>query len=255
MNTFVARDLAQEAERINAAIRAQPLEASHRQALARLCLLRKEYPRALKQLQLACQFDADLEPEAQLSRMLVCAEQTREAVFAGKILPDLLAPASGWFENMIQALREPPEKAAAIRRDALAEAPPSAGHWGESSSFEWLADGDERLGPVFELILGGVYYWVPFDAVESLRVPTPGSAMDLVWTPVELKLTGQDARIAYMPSRYIPEEQGEESLLSGAETVWQESPEGIWIGQGRRVWYADGEPFGMFEAGLIAFER
>ena len=257
MSSFIARDLAQETERIHAAICAKPLEASHRQALARLCLLRADYPKALKQLQLACQFDAALEAEAQLTRMLVLAEQTREAVFAGKILPDLLKPADDWLTALINALREPPDAAAALRREAFSSVSPSAGHCGESSSFQSFADGDDRLGPVFELILGGTYYWVPVDTVESLYVPTPASVVDLVWVPVELKLIGQAARIAYLPSRYVllPEDQADESFLTGAKTDWQASPEGGWTGRGRRVWYADEVPLSLFEAGRITFER
>jgi len=254
MSSFVTRDLAGEIERISTAVRAEPLNASHRLALARLRLVQGEYLKALQQFQLVCQFDAELAPEAQLVRMLVRAEQEREAVFAGKILPDLFREAPAWLDKMIAALREP--AAAEMRREALDEAQPSAGIFGETS-FEWIADGDERLGPVLEVILGGSYYWVPFEIVESLTVPAPSQAMDLVWAPVELTLVGQSANTVYMPSRYVlpPEGERAEPLLTGAETVWQETTDGIWWGRGRRMWYVDGEPLGMFEAGHITFRR
>jgi type VI secretion system protein ImpE len=261
MTLLISRGLAREMEDINAAIRAEPLAASHRLALARLRLVQGEYPKALQQLQLACQFDAELEPEAQLVRMLVRAEQIREAVFDGKILPDLLTAASGWLEKLIGALREGGEKAAAMRQEALSEAAPSKGGYGESESptkFEWIADGDERLGPVIEIILGGTYYWVPFDKVESLHIPPPKRVMELVWAPVDLKLVGHPASsIVYMPTRYLPpREEGTDALLTGTETIWRELPGGGgWQGHGRRVWYVDGEPLGMFEAGRINLEH
>jgi type VI secretion system protein ImpE len=259
MTLLISRGLAREMEDINAAIRAEPLTASHRLALARLRLVQGEYPKALQQLQLACQFDAELEPEAQLVRMLVRAEQIREAVFSGKILPDLLAAAPAWLEKLIGALRESGEKATAMRQEALSEAPPSKGCYGEpESAFEWIADGDERIGPVIEVILGGTYYWIPFDRVESLHIPPPKRTMELVWTPVDLKLVGHPAgNIAYMPARYIPP-VGErtDALLTGTETVWGELPGGGgWHGHGRRVWYVDGEPLDMFEMGRIKLEH
>ncbi|MDR2209575.1 MAG: hypothetical protein LBE22_11470 [Azoarcus sp.] len=259
MTLLISRGLDREMEDINAAIRANPLEASHRLALARLRLVQGEYPKALQQLQLACQFDAGLEPEAQLVRMLVRAEQVREAVFDGKILPDLLAAPPAWLEKLTGALRENGEKATAMRQEALSEASPSKGCYGESeSAFEWIADGDERLGPVIEVILGGTYYWISFDMVESLYIPAPKNVMELVWAPVDLKLIGHPAdTIAYMPARYVlPVEERTDALLVGTETVWRELPEGGgWQGHGRRVWYVDGEPLGMFEAGRIRFER
>ncbi|MDR2092616.1 MAG: hypothetical protein LBP58_04785 [Azoarcus sp.] len=255
MTSLITNGLQQEIEQINAAIRTEPLAASHRLALAQLRLVQGEYAKALQQLQLACQFDADLAPEAQLIRMLVRAEQTREAVFEGKILPDLLVPPPTWLENMIAALREEGDKAAELRQKALAEAPPSRGRHGETA-FEWIADGDERLGPVTEIILGGVYYWIPFDMVESLEIPAPKKAMELVWAAVDLKLSGQPARIAYMPSRYIlPENERSDALLIGAETLWKELPGGTWRGCGRRAWLVDGEPLSMFEVGRMSFER
>jgi type VI secretion system protein ImpE len=258
MASLTIRDLAREIEQINTAIRAEPLEASHRLALAQLRLVQGEYQKALQQLQLACQFDAELAPEAQLTRMLVRAEQTREAVFAGKILPDLLAPAPVWLESMIGALRQSGEEAAQTRRAALEAAPTNKGsHGGDTSSaFEWIADGDDRLGPVIEIILGGTYYWVPFEIVESLQVPVPKRAMELVWAPVELKLTGHPARIAYMPARYLPfEEKRSDRLLTGAETIWHETPGGTWHGDGRRVWYVDEAALDMFGAGRISLEH
>ncbi|MDR0702786.1 MAG: hypothetical protein LBF61_10375 [Azoarcus sp.] len=254
MTSLVTNGLQQEIEQINAAIRAEPLAASHRLALAQLRLVQGAYAKALQQLQLACQFDVDLIPEAQLIWALVRAEQTREAVFGGKILPDLLTPPSEWLESMIAALREADGKAAEMRRKALSEAPPSQGRYGETA-FEWIADGDERLGPVIEIILGGVYYWIPFDMVESLEIPAPKKAMELVWAPVDLKLPGHPAKIAYMPSRYIlSENERSDALLVGAETLWKELPGGTWRGCGRRAWIVDGEPLSMFEVGRISFE-
>jgi type VI secretion system protein ImpE len=257
MTSLINGGLSQEVERISTAIRTEPLDPSHRLALAQLRLVQGEYPKALQQLQLGCQFDAELEPEAQLIKILVTAEQTREAVFAGKILPDLLAEPPPWLEKLIQALREPDEKAAELRQEALSEAPESKGTYGESSGFESIADGDERLGPVLEIILGGTYYWVPFDAVESLGIPVPHRAMDLVWAPVELKLVGQPARIAYIPARYVlpAGEELTDTLLTGTETIWRETAEGLWYGLGRRVWYVDGETLGIFEAGKLSFEH
>ena len=39
----------------------------------------------------------------------------------------------------------------------------------EDSAFEWIADADDRLGPVLEAIVNGRYYWVPFERVRRIQ--------------------------------------------------------------------------------------
>ena len=35
--------------------------------------------------------------------------------------------------------------------------------------FDWIMDGDTRLGPVLELMMKGTYYWVPQQRVKDHR--------------------------------------------------------------------------------------
>ncbi|MFN3988203.1 MAG: type VI secretion system accessory protein TagJ [Rhodocyclaceae bacterium] len=246
--------LADRIAQVSDLIRKHPLVADHRRALAHLRVTTNEHTRALQQLQAASQLDPLLAPEAQLVRMLTRAEQMRSAVFDGKILPDVVASAPEWMEQLLAALRASDTEAATLREQALASAPACAGRLDEDA-FEWLADGDERLGPVFELIFGGSYYWVPMDAVSHITMAAPSQLLDLVWAPVTVVLKGHAARSAFMPARYPlrSEDQPDDGLLLGDRTEWLESSAGCWIGRGRRTWHADGEPVAMFQAQRIDF--
>jgi len=258
MSSLIASNLGAQIEAVSAAIRREPLEASHRLALTQLEIVRGKYERALKQLQLACQFNIELAPEAQLTRMLIRAEQVREAVFAGKIKPDLLYPPPPWVDKMIEAMCYTDEQAAEKRQSALLDMPMCKGRYAESSSFGCIVDGDDRLGPIIELILGGDYYWVAFDMIESLQIPQPVRAIDLVWTLVDVKLVGHPNKVAYMPARYVlTKTEGEytNSFLTGAETVWREFYDGFWQGYGRKTWFVDEEPLSIFEASRIDIEH
>jgi protein involved in temperature-dependent protein secretion len=73
-----------------------------------------------------------------------------------------------------------------------------------------------------------------------------------------VKLVGHPYKVAYMPARYILPENREEhtnSLLIGTETIWWEFYDGFWQGYGRKTWFADGNPFSIFEASRIDIEH
>ncbi|MEA7187988.1 type VI secretion system accessory protein TagJ, partial [Salmonella enterica subsp. enterica serovar Virginia] len=42
-----------------------------------------------------------------------------------------------------------------------------------------------RLGPVLELVTGGVYIWLPFSQIRSLESPQPTRLTDLLWKPID----------------------------------------------------------------------
>ena len=69
--------------------------------------------------------------------------------------------------------------------------------------FEWLADADQRFGPVFEVIFNGQYYWVPMSRVRALRTEEPTDLRDLVWLPAEIEWINDTKIMVMLPSRYL----------------------------------------------------
>lgn len=248
--------LQQQVQAISERIKAAPLEASHRVALANLRLLQGDHRKALQQLQVACQMDAQWQPQAQLVRALVRAERQRVAVFEGKIKPDLVAAPPAWLHALIDALAAPPFEAATLRADALEQAPENPGSTDGTQLFDWLADGDGRLGPVFEVMLAGNYYWVPMSDVQSIAFQPIGQPIDLLWRACTLRLHNAPVaeRICHMPMRYPAHLKA--TLAPGNETEWIEVPDTEeWIGLGQRIWYAADHPFSMSEVGTIEFQH
>ena len=63
-------------------------------------------------------------------------------------------------------------------------------------TFTWLADADQRFGPVFEFIFNGQYYWVPMSCVQKLHTEKPSDLRDLIWLPAEVMWTnGENSQI------------------------------------------------------------
>lgn len=252
--------LNREAEAIVAKVKAEPLQAGHRVALANVRLLQGQFHKALQQMQVACQSNLEWAPQAQLVKMLVQSETVRQAVFAGSIQADLMAPAPVWLEAMMQALRsEPATQAAELRLQGLAQAPETAGVLNHNTAFEWFSDGDERLGPVLELYTASRYFWLPIEQIATVQLQPQGDVLDLLWLKASVVLGGatQKKLTGYVPARY-PSNQGKQEQGSEGEgefeTEWTPGlTEDGWQGCGQRVWYMDGEAAPITEVSHLAF--
>jgi virulence protein sciE type len=245
----------EQLQAITNCIKAEPLNASHRMALANLRLLMADYTKALQQMQAACQIEPQWQASAYLAKTLIQAEHLRTAVFNGKIKPDLVLPPPAWLPTIIDALAADYHAAADMRVKALEQAEENPGILNGNQSFEWLADGDSRLGPIFEVIIAGNYYWVPMEQVYEIQFQPIEQPLDLLWRTIKINCHGAQIveRICHMPMRYsvkegqIPSDQ--------YATQWFEIPgmEDAWTGIGQRVWFTDQTTLPIEQAYSIKF--
>src|SRR5690606_24725426 len=138
---------------------------------------------AFEQLKLSSEMNAQAQPVAVLYTGAITAEQEREAVFRGEKTPAVFEQPPEWMAMLLEALRSDAETAHALREQALEAAPAISGTvlvYGEERGqpFEWLCNGDSRLGPVCDVIANGRYCWVPMDMIQSLGLIRPEGLSD-----------------------------------------------------------------------------
>ena len=238
--------LSEQLTTLQAEIRANASHAKLRIHLFQLLCVMGNWTRALAQLQVCAQMDAKALPMAQTYREAIRCELLRKEVFQGKRTPQIMGTPPNWIGSMIEALKLDGAKdfsgAAALREAALDEADPSPCLI-DGAQCEWLADGDSRLGPVFEVIANGQYYWLPIASCSGIKLDPPVDLRDVVWSPGEVMLPN-DGRVAVLiPTRY----PGTDELSSddadvfkcSKRTEWNEVHPGMWFGQGQRVWSSD----------------
>ena len=224
-------------------IRQAPDKAPLRLFLGQLLAVEGQWERALKQLDIAGQLDSEAQLVSLLCHRLIHAEILRERVFAGKASPLVLGEPPTWLASLLEAnrlLAEGSTDAGRELRDlAFSQAPETAGGI-DGADFAWLADGDGRLGPVFELVLEGGYYWCPVDRVQCLRFAPPADLRDLVWFPVTaIWRNGGEAK-GFMPARYPGSAASDDDRLRlGRLTTWSEPADGLYCGLGQRVFMTD----------------
>lgn len=219
-------------------VRENPAKALYRNVLFQLLCVVGNWPRALHQLQLVVRLDASYTQEARLYRELVRCEIFRHSVFQGDLRPVFLLPQPTWMEPLLAALacKNDGKKIDECRNTALKLIRDTGGEW-SGGRFDWASDSDSRLGPVLELVTGGVYVWLPFSHIRSLESAPPERLTDLLWAPANITLVSGKICSAWMFTRYNGSENASDALRQCKETQWQDGPGETTVrAQGQKVW-------------------
>ncbi|WP_158513791.1 type VI secretion system accessory protein TagJ [Serratia inhibens] len=239
-------------------IKREPGNIEARLQLVKLYCFQAEWDRALLQLDTLLKIDPETQRQVELYKNLIFSERLRDSVLSGGHEACLL---EGTLPDWVQELQRAnafyavgqEERGKACRLQALENAPMSAGHSETLGEFTWLADGDDRLGPICEFICAGGYRWVPFSGINALVVNTPKGLTDLVWASATLML---DKPVhGFIPARYPLMAQKDHKFKTGSQTQWQQQGQERYVGHGRKMWMSSAGECALFEAGNITFNR
>jgi type VI secretion system protein ImpE len=258
-DSFRAGDLPGALTHLQAEIRQKPADAKLRIFLAQLLMVNGQWDRALNQLQVILEMDASAIPMVRTYQAAIQCERLRASVFAGERSPLLFGDPQPWTAMLAQAALLHGQghiaQAADLRAQAFDAAPTSSGTI-NGQKFEWLADGDSRLGPVFEVLLNGNYYWVPMHRVQKISIEAPEDIRDLVWVPANFMWTNGGEAAGLIPARYPGSEQSDDNAIRLArKTEWTQPQEDIYIGNGQRLFVSDAADVGLLEVREIEFDQ
>jgi type VI secretion system protein ImpE len=253
-----AGDLTGALSAVKAAIRKAPGDADLRFTLFQMLSATGDWESASNQLVAFSELTGRQSPMAIIFNDLIGAEVMRKLVFQGEKLPVIFGEPPEWVPLMVQACSHfsKGEYTAALklRGQALEEAPGVSGTC-NGTPFDWMMDGDTRLGPLMEIIMQGTYYWVPQQRIRELTFTAPTHLRDRVWVPVDVTFEGGGASHAFMPVRY----PGAHAWKNPAEqlakaTEWDSPEEGIYLGRGQRVFMTPDAEVPMLDAREITFK-
>jgi type VI secretion system protein ImpE len=246
-------DLAGGLDALQQAIRQDTANAKLRTFLFQLLAVKGDWQRALTQLNVAGELDAATLPMVQTYREAIRCEAFRAAVFAGQHAPLIFGEPPGWIGLLVEALRHDgaaPDRAAALREQAFETASGSAGVI-DGTPFAWLADADQRLGPVLEAIIDGRYFWIPFQRVAAIDIEAPADLRDTVWTAAGFTFANGAQSVGLIPTRYAGTvEEGDDALKLARRTEWR----GV-RGLGQRMFVTDGGDYPLRDTRSIIFHN
>ncbi len=238
-------------------VRAAPGDAEKRVFLFQLLATIGNWDRALTQLDTINDLNTEAWPMVRAYREVVNCEKHREAVFAGKSKPLIFGTPEAWMAELIQAqqafAKGDYDTFAELNAKALEEAPALAGKINDEP-FEWLADADQRFGPVIEMVFNGHYYWVPVNNIRTLRTEAPSDLRDLIWLPAEVTWSNGGELMVMLPARYPVVEDTPAECLMSRKTDWREAGDGNVFGVGQKMLATDEKDYPLLEVRSIEFE-
>lgn len=252
-------------------VRANPSDAKLRTFLFQLLSVMGQWDRASKQLEAAEQLDQkNMMLLARFGKLAILCEQVRADVFAGEKLPMVLGEPAEWVSWMIQANQYTAKgnhaAAAELRNRAMEAAPAVSGVLevaertpdGEKKvehPFEWIADADQRLGPILEVLVEGKYYWAPFDRIALIAIDKPSDLRDVVWTGATIRWTSGGETAAFIPTRYPGSEMDADSAIRLARaTDFSDlggSDEPLSVGRGQRLLATDAGDWAIMDVRTV----
>jgi type VI secretion system protein ImpE len=220
---------------LQAQVRKQPADPKLRIFLFQLLSVMGQWDRALTQLKVAGEMDANAATMMATYKEVIRCEMLRAEVFAGKQKPLLFGKPAEWMALLVEALRLTGDDAAKLREQALEGAPTTSGAV-DDKPFEWISDADQRIGPMLEAIVNGRYYWIPFGRLSEVRIEKPADLRDIAWTPAYLTFANGGETVGLIPTRYPgTEKSSNAALLMARGTDWSEAPGGTYVGLGQRL--------------------
>ncbi|WP_241608753.1 type VI secretion system accessory protein TagJ [Rosenbergiella epipactidis] len=256
---LAGQSIATAMKRLENDIRQRPTDADLRAAFVQLLCLAGNWPRATLQLKSWLALTPSALPTVTLLEQAVQGERQRAAVFAAQAQPKMPDHAWPWLTDFSNALNLSVEAANICREQALERAELNPGSLTDMSqnthTFDWLMDGDTRLGPLCEVIVNGQYFWIPFQAIAEIRFQAPASVTDLIWRHASVTLTDGSEQVCQIPARYPLSEQNEENELLSQTTHWQPMDQqgNCYQGKGQKIWLNDQKEFPILSLDTVSF--
>ena len=232
-------------------VRKHPANFKYRVFLFQLLSVMGSWDRALTQLNVCGDLDAAALAMVQTYREALGSEALRAEVFAGTRSPLFFGKPDQWMALLLEALKKSGEgefsQFSTLMEQALEEAPLTSGTINDEA-FEWIADGDSRIGPFLEAIVNGNYYWIPFHLISEIIIEEPEDLRDMIWMPAQFTWANMGKAVGLIPTRYPGSELSSDAKIQRAQkTEWIEQGENVYTGLGQRMLVTDANEYPLMD--------
>jgi len=235
------------------AVRGDPGNVEARAQLFQMFCLSGEWDRAEAQLDALLTSGPVEAPIWKQFQMLLRLERQRRTAFATGEVPAIVGEPADWMAAFGKAftLHQTGDVVGgqALREQALSEVPPTPGRI-DRAEFDWIMDGDARLGPMLEAFLPteADYCWIPFSLLGSLQIEKPRQINHFIWAPAHFTWKDGTVLHGFVPARYVGSEAtGDPAHALARGTDWIDRGGEVFEGRGQRVLMTADEDFPLLD--------
>ncbi len=256
---FRAGQLAEAVAAATAAVKSNPGSGATRLILCEMLSFTGDFERADKQLDAI----SELEPKAihavSLFRQLLRAEQARTQFYQEGRLPEFLTKPSDELQLRLQAsilIRENDLPGAVLLLDQAEELRLHLSGECNGQPFDDIRDLDDLTASFLEVLTStGKYYWIPFEAIDSLEAAPIESPRDLLWRQVQMSVRGGPEGVVYLPVLYTGSTaETDNQFRLGRTTDWRGGDGAPVRGIGQRMLLAGDAERAILEIENLQFQ-
>lgn len=239
------------------AVRSKPADVPARTFLFELSCFSGDWERAEKQLDVIGQQDVNAMIGAQIYKQNFAAERDRLRYFHDGLMPECLMVPPKYVEKLLVANNYVREGNIADARKVLDEVEE------ERPAFECTVNG-EKISDfrdyndltmcVFEVIVKESYTWLPFEHVKRVEFTAPKTLRDLYWVQAEVEMVNGTKGEMFLPALYSESFKSDnDQVRLGRMTDWRDLGEELFVGEGMRMFWFDGEHKSILDLKEIEF--
>ena len=242
-----------------ASVKSNPTDVRARTFLFELACFTGDWDRAEKQLDVIGHQDLNAMIGSQIYRQNLHAERNRIRLFSDSLKPEFMMSPPAYVEDLLAAnnrIREGNLREAREILDKVEEERPAFAGKINGEEVSDFRDYNDLTCCVFEVIVKEAYVWLPFEQVVKVELTQPKSLRDLFWIQAKIEITNGTTGEMFLPALYANSWKSDnDQVRLGRMTDWRDAGEETYIGEGMRMFWADGRDLPVLELQSIEFNQ
>jgi type VI secretion system protein ImpE len=242
-----------------ALVKSNPTDASARTFLFELSSFSGDWERAERQLDVIGHQDVAAMIGSKIYRQCIDAERKRAKYFAESLKPEFLSTPPDYVYGLLTANNRLREGNAAEAReilDKVEEQRPAFACTVNGEEKQDFRDYNDLTSAILEAIIKDSYVWIPFEQIQKIKFTEPKSLRDLFWIQAEVETDNGTNGDVFIPALYADSWKSDnDQVRLGRMTDWRDAGQEIYIGEGMKAFWMDGEDRPILEMRTIEFKK
>jgi len=238
-------------------VKSKPTDVAARTFLFELSCFSGDWERAERQLDTIGHQDANTMIGSLIYRQCIEAERKRARYFSESLKPEFLSDPPDYVYGLLTANNGLSEGNLAEAReilDTVEEQRPAIACTVNGEAKEDFRDYNDLTSCILEVIIKDSYVWVPFEQLEKLEITPPKGLRDLFCLLGKMETSSGTNGEILIPTLYSGSyKHDNDQVRLGRMTDWRDAGEEIFIGEGTKLFWMDGQDKPILDINLIEF--